>query len=100
LFAQGIQAGEFVFIAQDARGSDGTIGEGRTAADQARHTLNHLNATIGRSLDDLVSLSVFVPDYGEAPAIAEVLRAALTTNYPAVNFVGVSGLDANCRVRM
>ena len=103
LFAQGVQAGEFVFVAQDARGSDGTIGEGRTAADQTRLTLNHLNATlatIGRSLDDLVSLAVFVPDYGEAPAIAEVLRAALTTNYPAVNFVGVSGLDANCRVRM
>jgi 2-iminobutanoate/2-iminopropanoate deaminase len=41
-----------------------------------------------------------VPDYGDAPAVAEVLRATLKTNYPAVNFVGVCGLDADCRVRM
>jgi 2-iminobutanoate/2-iminopropanoate deaminase len=103
LFAQGVQTGEFVFVAQDARDSDGTIAEGRTAADQARLTVNHLSTVltaIGRSLDDLVSLSVFVPDYGDAPAVAEVLRATLTANHAAVNFVGVCGLDANCRVRM
>jgi len=103
LFAQGVQAGEFVFVAQDGRDSDGTIAAGRTAADQTQLALDHLSAalaTIGRSLDDLVSLSVFIPDYGDAPAVAEVLRATLKTNYPAVNFVGVCGLDANCRVRM
>jgi 2-iminobutanoate/2-iminopropanoate deaminase len=103
LFAQGVQAGEFIFVAQDARGRDGTVGESRTAADQTRRTLNHLSsalATTGRSLDDLVTLSVFITDYGDAWAVAEILRASLKTNQPAVNFVGVCGLEGNCRLRM
>jgi 2-iminobutanoate/2-iminopropanoate deaminase len=103
LFGQGVQAGEFIFVAQDARGSDGTIGEHRTAADQTRRTLNNLStalATIGATLDDLVTLSVFIADYGDAPAVAQVLRATFKLNQPAVNFVGVCGLEGNCRLRM
>jgi 2-iminobutanoate/2-iminopropanoate deaminase len=103
LFAQGVQAGEFTFLAQDARGRDGTVDDHRTARQQAQQTLSNLDAALksaGQSLEDLVSLSVFLPNYSDAAEIADVLRATLTSNCPAVNFVGVCGLEGNCRVRM
>jgi 2-iminobutanoate/2-iminopropanoate deaminase len=103
LFAQGAQAGEFTFIAQDARGPDGTVGEVRSAQQQAQQTLANLDAALngtGQSLENLVSLSVFLPDFTDAGEIAGVLRANFKSNYPAVNFVGVCGLEGNCRVRM
>lgn len=102
LFSQGIQTGEFTFVAQDARASDGTLAASRTAADQTRQTLENLSAAlarVGQSLNDLVTLSVFIRDYADAQVIAQVLRAAFKA-YPAVNFVGVCGLDGYCGVRM
>jgi len=103
LFAQGAQAGEFTFLAQDARGPDGTLDDLLTARQQAQQTLSNLDAALksaGQSLDNLVSLSVFLPDYSHASEIAGVLRSTFTKNYPAVNFVGVCGLEGKCRVRM
>src|SRR6266508_798194 len=103
LFTPHVQAGEFVFLAQDARGRDGTIEAIGAVKDQTQKTLSHLDAALGRigpSLDDLVSLSVFLPEYAEAADVAQILRSTFTLNYPAVNFVGVRGLDGNCRVRM
>jgi len=38
-FAQGIQAGDFTFLAQDARGPEGTVGALRSAKEQAEQTL-------------------------------------------------------------
>ncbi len=103
LFSQGSQAGEFTFLAQDARGPDGTVGEVRSARQQAQQTLANLHTALdgaGQSLENLVSLSVFLPDYSDAAEIAGVLRANFKANYPAVNFVGVCGLESSCRVRM
>ena len=103
LFAQGAQAGAFTFLAQDARGQDGTVGQHRTAREQAQQTLANIDTALksaGQSLADLVSLAVFMPYYSDAAAIADVLRSTFTGNHPAVNFVGVCGLAGNCRVRM
>ena len=103
LFAQGVQAGEFVFLAQDTRTHDGVLGKYETAKSQTQRNLENLSAlltSVGQTLNDLISLSVFLPSYDDAPDVAEVLRFNLKTNYPAVNFVGVCGLDGGCRVRM
>jgi 2-iminobutanoate/2-iminopropanoate deaminase len=103
LFAQGARAGEFIFLAQDARGANGTIGEFHTARQQAQQTLVNIDAALkaaGQSLENLVGLSVFIPDYADAEDVAEVLRSTFTANCPAVNFVGVCGLEGDCRVRM
>jgi 2-iminobutanoate/2-iminopropanoate deaminase len=103
LFAQGRQAGEFTFIAQDARGANGSVGEFHTAQRQAQQTLANIDATLkaaGQSQENLVSLSVYIPDYSDSEAVAAVLRSTFTTNSVAVNFVGVCALDGNCRVRM
>jgi 2-iminobutanoate/2-iminopropanoate deaminase len=103
LFAQGEQAGEFTFLAQDGRGPHGKVDDVRTARQQAQQTLANLDAAltgVGQSLENLVSLSVFLPNYSDAADIANVLRATLTSNCPAVNFVGVCGLEGDCRVRM
>ena len=103
LFNQGVQAGAFTFLAQDARGPDGTLGSDRSAKEQTHRTLANLDTalkSIGESLNHLVSLSVFLPDYADSAAVAEVLRATFKTNPPAVNFVGVSGLEGDCCVRL
>ena len=103
LFAQGVQAGELTFLAQDARGPDGTVGEVRSARQQAQQTLANLDAALngsGQSLENLVSLSVFIADFSDVAEIAAVLHANFTSNFPAVIFVGCCGLEGNCRVRM
>ncbi len=103
LLAQGTQAGEFTFLAQDARSANGMVNDHRTAQAQARRTLLNIDTALkstGQSLENLVSLSVFLPDFTDAGEITGVLQANFESNHPAVNFVGVCGLEGNCRVRM
>lgn len=105
LFAQGIAAGEFAFLAQDGRGSDGELSE-KSAQGQARQTLENLDIalkTVGLNLIDIVSLIVYLPDYSDAQRVAELLDAAFGNSfetYPATTFLGISGLEKGCRVRM
>jgi 2-iminobutanoate/2-iminopropanoate deaminase len=103
LFSLAVQAGEFTFVAQDARGADGTVGGARTAAEQARQTVTNIELALksaGQSLANLVNLSVFIADYADAQAVASILRSTFTADGPAINFVGVCGLDGACRLRM
>ncbi len=103
LFAQGVQAGEFTFLAQDARGADGSVGEFHSAWQQAQRILSNLDAALlstGQSLENPVSLSVFLPDYSDSEAVTNVLRSTFTTTGAAINIIGVCALEGNCRVRM
>ncbi|HSE85254.1 MAG TPA: RidA family protein [Candidatus Binatia bacterium] len=106
LFAQGVQAGELIFLTQDARGRNGKVVENSTADDQSRQTLENLSRmlkSVGLSLANIISMTVFLPDYSDAKQVAEVLRSTFGksgTIYPATTLVGVCGLEANCRLRM
>ena len=105
LFSQGFVAGEFAFVAQDARRSHGALTDESTR-DQARQTVENLDAalkTADMNLTDVVSLVVYLPDYSDAGLVCEVLDAAFGKdgeNRPAATLVGIAGLDGNCRVRM
>jgi 2-iminobutanoate/2-iminopropanoate deaminase len=105
LLAQGIVAGEFAFVAQDARRSHGALTDESTH-DQARQTVENLDAalkTADLNLTDVVSLMVYLPDYADAGLVCEVLEAAFGKDgetRPAATLVGIAGLDGNCRVRM
>ena len=103
LFSHGVQAGEFTFVAQDARGPDGTVGIARTAEQQTPQSLLNLDTALhefGQSTVDVVSLSVFIADYRDAPTVAKTLRDRFGNDGPAVNFVGIFGLEGGCRVRL
>jgi 2-iminobutanoate/2-iminopropanoate deaminase len=106
LFAQGAQAGELTLLAQDARRRNEKVVENRAANDQTRRTLENLGValkSVGLSLENIISLAVFLPDYSDATQVAEVLRSTFGQRgkiYPATTLVGVCGLEANCRVRM
>jgi 2-iminobutanoate/2-iminopropanoate deaminase len=103
LFSPSVQAGEFTFAAQDARGSDGMIRAAPTAARQTDQSLLNLDTALHPfrlSTADLVSLSVYIPDFRDAAAVAKTLRDRFGNDGPAVNFVGVCGLEGGCRVRM
>ncbi|HEX9664031.1 MAG TPA: Rid family hydrolase [Candidatus Binatia bacterium] len=105
LFSQGFAAGEFAFVAQDARRSHGAL-TGESAHDQARQTVKNLGAalkTADMNLADVANLMVYLPDYADAGLVCEVLDAAFGKDgefRPAATLVGIAGLDGNCRVRM
>ena len=46
LFSQGIKAGEYTFIAQDARGSNGSLASPADTESQAYQTLEHLRLAL------------------------------------------------------
>ena len=105
LFAQGAVAGEFVFLAQDGRGSGGAVDDA-TVQGQARRTLENLATAlkgVGLDLSAVVSLMVYLPRYQGAAGVSEVLAAAFGNdlrNCPAITLIGAAGLEAGCRVRI
>jgi 2-iminobutanoate/2-iminopropanoate deaminase len=105
LFAQGVVAGEFVFLAQDGRGPGGAVDDA-TAQVQARRALDNLVIGLkaaGLDLSSTVSVMVYLPHYEGADEVAQVLAAAFgndAQNLPAITLVGIAGLDAGCEVRM
>jgi 2-iminobutanoate/2-iminopropanoate deaminase len=104
LFAQGVVAGDFTFVSQDARCANGAVTE--STADQARQTVENLRGALkcaDMDLTDIVSLVVYLPDYADAGRSCEVLDAAFgkdAETRPATTLLGIAGLDGNCRVRM
>lgn len=106
LFLPGVRAGEVTFVAQDARGPHGSTGDARDARGQARQTLENLRTAlreVGQDLDNVVSLWVLLANYDHADAVASVLDEYFPSPqqaYPAVCFLGVTGLDGGCAVRM
>ena len=105
LFAQAAVAGEFVFLAQDGRGSHGAVDD-PTAQGQAQRTLENLVAAlkrVGLDLSAVVSLTVYLPHYQNVAEVAEVLAGAFAsnpTNFPAITLIGIAGLEGGCRVRI
>jgi len=106
LFLQGVRAGEMTFAAQDARGPEGSTGHARDAASQARRTLENLRTAlreVDQDLDNVVSLWVLLPNYDDVDAVASVLGEYFPSPQracPATCFLGVTGLDGGCAVRM
>jgi 2-iminobutanoate/2-iminopropanoate deaminase len=105
LFASGVAGGDFVFLAQDARGGNGAVND-PTVQRQAIRALENLATGLkaaGLELSSVVSLMVYLPRYEGAAEVAQELAAAFgndPTNLPAVTLIGVAALDAGCRVRM
>jgi len=106
LFSQGIKAGEFAFVAQDARSSDGSLRAHADTRSQTCQTLENLGLALksaGLELENLVTLTIFLTDYRDASSVAKVLETAFPhpdKSYPATTILGVMGLDGGCRVRI
>jgi 2-iminobutanoate/2-iminopropanoate deaminase len=103
VFSQGIVADEFTFIAVDARRPGGSV-EDQSAQAQCIQSCKALRLALdscGQDLRNLVSLTVFLADYTDSAEVASVLRVHLDPRaMPAITFVGVSGLEGNCLVRL
>ena len=104
LFAQGAVAGEFLFSSQDGRRANDGLNE-TSVRDQALRTVENLHGVLKAAeldLENVVSLIVYLPEYSDAAQMAQVLEAtfAQAEVCPATTLVGVSGLEAGCRIRM
>ena len=105
LFAQGVMAGEFAFVAQDARDASGALRHSGTEA-QIGEALDHLAASLktsGLDLSNLVSLMVYLPRYDGAGKVGETLATAFgrdRKSVPAITLVGIAGLEAECKLRL
>lgn len=105
VFSFGSRAGELTFLTQDPRDREGFLDNATPVEDQARLTLEHLRAglkTLGQELEQIVSLTVLVPDFRDARAVAEVISDTYGagTYFPATTFLGVMTLEGQCRVCM
>ncbi|MDP6560944.1 MAG: RidA family protein, partial [Candidatus Binatia bacterium] len=106
LFSQGRLEEKLTFLAQDARAADGSLREVENVEAQTRRTLENLVSVLGaagQGLEDVVSLTVYLTDYGALRAVAKALDAAFPPSkecYPATTFLGVMALEGGCRVRM
>jgi 2-iminobutanoate/2-iminopropanoate deaminase len=100
-FSVGATVGGLTFLAQDAAGP-GPLPQGTVP--QAERTLENLRralASVGQALDGLVFLHVMLTDYSQAPAVANLVKAAFRPERgPAVCFIGVTKLDPGRLVRM
>ncbi len=68
---------------------------GLDAAAQARECLRRIEAlarAAGRSLDNVVKLTVYLTDIADKAAVGEVRRAVFAAPYPASTLVGVAAL--------
>ena len=106
LYSPSVRAGELLFLAQDARGPDGSPANERDAVSQARQTVENLRRTLqktGLDLSHVVSLVIFLTNYNDAAEISRLVESYFPDPkkaYPATCFVGVMGLDGGCVVRM
>jgi 2-iminobutanoate/2-iminopropanoate deaminase len=101
VFSVGATVGDLTFVAQDATGP-GELPAGSTAqAERALDNLRRALASVGQSLDDLVFLQVLLTDYGAAPDVGRMVRAAFKRERaPTTCFVGVSALGPDRLVRI
>jgi 2-iminobutanoate/2-iminopropanoate deaminase len=106
LYAPMVRAEGLVFLAQDARGPDGSQTNERGAVSQARQTVENLRQTLqktGLDLNQLVSLTIFLTNYNDATEISRLIENYFPDPkkaYPATCFIGVMSLDGGCVIRM
>jgi 2-iminobutanoate/2-iminopropanoate deaminase len=103
-YSQGIQAGDFVFVAGE-KGIDPKTGKmvpGGIGA-ETRQTIENIKAIVeeaGASLDDAVASVVYLTDINEFEEMNEVYAEYFKENPPGRTTVGVSALPAGARVEI
>lgn len=101
----GVRAGNLAFAVADGRGSDGKLPPGADVARQTALSLENLRSSLrrmGLDLEHVVSLWVMLPDYDRLDAVARVVNERFPDpkRAPALTFLGNSGLDNACAVRL
>ena len=93
-FSHCVVSGNQVFIAgQCGHGEGGAIPD--DFAEQCRLTLDAVRLAVeaaGGTLDDVVTMTVFVTDLAEYPVFSQVRKEFFRKDFPASAAVGVAGL--------
>jgi 2-iminobutanoate/2-iminopropanoate deaminase len=100
-FSVGASIGGLTYVVQDASGLEalpsGTVPQAQRTLDNIRRAL----AAVGQEMDNVVFLHVMLTDYGQAPAVANLVKASFKPERaPATCFIGVSSLGPGVQVRM
>jgi 2-iminobutanoate/2-iminopropanoate deaminase len=93
-YSPGVRAGDLLFISgQVPRDPKTGEAEGNDVKHQARRTLENLRmvlAAAGASVEDVVSVTVYLADQNDWSAFNEVYREFFTPPYPSRTVVGAA----------
>jgi enamine deaminase RidA (YjgF/YER057c/UK114 family) len=91
-YSHGVRVGNMLFLA----GHTGTVaGEAPKFDTQARRTFSQLEAVLksaGGSLNDIVTMTVFITDVRLGPEFLKIRKEVLGRDFPASALIGVSHL--------
>ncbi|MCB1273044.1 MAG: RidA family protein [Leucobacter sp.] len=101
--SQGAAYGDLVIMTQVPQQEDGTMNFG-SAEEQARQTLNNFKTElekIGSGLDRVLSITIYLTDLADFPAVTKVWGEFYTGRGPGRTTVGVNDLTpSGLRVEM
>jgi 2-iminobutanoate/2-iminopropanoate deaminase len=92
-FSAAVEAGGLLFVSGQVGICDGKVGDG--IEEQTRFALESLRdvlAQAGRTLDDVVKVTVFLTDMALWPKMNEVYREYFPKDPPARSALGANGL--------
>ncbi|MGM0388846.1 MAG: RidA family protein [Natrinema limicola] len=94
---------DLLFLEGQLPTEDGTVPSAQSAAEQMQHALSNLETALeeqGRTLDDVLKVTVYLTDLEQYDAVNEVYREAFGEQLPARSVVGVSELLGGASVQL
>ena len=103
-YSQAVKAGNLMFISGKIP-LDPETGDlvSESIEDQARQVLDNVKSiceAAGKSLDDVVKISIFLTDLGNFATVNDVMKEYFSEPYPARATVEVSGLPLGVNVEI
>lgn len=102
-YSQGIGAGQFLFASGQLPIDRNTGAMPETAAEQARQSLQNLQAIIeegGSTMAGVVKTTIFLKDIGDFASVNEVYATFFPAPYPARSCFAVADLPKGAKVEI
>ncbi len=103
-FSVAVRGGGLLFlsgqVAQDPATSELVDGDVARQADQTLRNIAATLAAIGKDLDDVIRVGVYLTDMSQFGVMNEAYRRHFTAPYPARTVIGVAALPLGAAVEM
>ncbi|MFD1589515.1 RidA family protein [Halorientalis brevis] len=102
-YGQKTGSSDLIFVEGQLPTTDGVIDGDSSAAEQMQRCLSNLRTTLsehGRTLDDVLKVTVYLTDLDQYEAVNDAYQAAFDEQLPARAVVGVSELLGGASVQV